>query len=60
MPGHVAEDHPLYGLVKFKKGFGGKYTEFIGEYDLVFKSAKNGLYNFLEPIYQKNVRRVIK
>ena len=59
VPGHVAEDHPLYGLVKFKKGFGGKYTEFIGEYDLVFNSAKYGLYNFLEPIYQKNVRRVI-
>lgn len=59
VPGHVAEDHPLYGLVKFKKGFGGKYTEFIGEYDLVFNSAKYGMYNFLEPIYQKNIRRLI-
>lgn len=59
VPGHVPEDHPLYGLVKFKKGFGGKYTEFIGEYDLPFKPGKYQLYNFLEPIYQKNVRRLI-
>lgn len=59
VPGHVAEDHPLYGLVKFKKGFGGKYTEFIGEYDLPIKPAKYRLYNFLEPIYQKNIRRLI-
>ena len=59
VPGHVAEDHPLYGLVKFKKGFGGKYTEFIGEYDLPLNPAKYHLYNFLEPIYQKNIRRLI-
>ncbi len=59
VPGHVAEDHPLYGLVKFKKGFGGKYTEFIGEYDLPIKPGKYRLYNFLEPIYQKNIRRLI-
>lgn len=59
VPGHVAEDHPLYGLVKFKKGFGGKYTEFIGEYDLPFKPAKYRLYNILEPLYQKNIRRLI-
>lgn len=59
VPGHVPEDHPLYGLVKFKKGFGGKYTEFIGEYDLVLNSGKYKLYNVLEPLYQKNVRRLI-
>ena len=49
----------MYGLVKFKKGFGGKYTEFIGEYDLVFNQSKYKMYNFLEPIYQKNVRKII-
>lgn len=59
VPGHVPEDHPLYGLVKFKKGFGGKYTEFIGEYDLPIRPGKYRLYNFLEPIYQKNIRRLI-
>ena len=33
--GDLREDNPLYGLYKFKKGFGGEFTEFIGEMDLV-------------------------
>lgn len=35
VPGDVGEGHPLYGLVKFKRGFNGDYTEFVGEMDLV-------------------------
>ena len=35
VPGDVGEEHPLYGLVKFKKGFNGTYTEFVGEMDLI-------------------------
>ena len=31
--GDISEDNPLYGLYKFKKGFGGDFTEFVGEYD---------------------------
>lgn len=37
VPGLVPEDHPLYGLVRFKQGFGGEYTEFVSEMDLVCK-----------------------
>lgn len=59
VPGDVGKDHPLYGLVKFKKGFGGKYTEFIGEYDLVYRGFNYRAYNILEPIYQKLVRKLI-
>ena len=33
--GDVSEDNPLYGLYRFKQGFGGDFTEFIGELDLV-------------------------
>ena len=33
--GDLSEDNPLYGLYKFKKGFGGDFTEFVGEMDLV-------------------------
>ena len=33
--GDVSEDNPLYGLYRFKQGFGGEFTEFIGELDLV-------------------------
>jgi len=34
--GDLDENNPLYGLYRFKKGFNGKFTEFIGELDLVF------------------------
>ena len=33
--GNVSEDNPLYGLFRFKQGFGGDFTEFVGEMDLV-------------------------
>ena len=32
--GDVSEDNPLYGLFRFKQGFGGDFTEFVGEMDL--------------------------
>jgi lipid II:glycine glycyltransferase (peptidoglycan interpeptide bridge formation enzyme) len=34
--GDLDEKNPLYGLYKFKKGFNGKFTEFIGEMDYIF------------------------
>lgn len=33
--GDLDENNPLYGLYKFKKGFNGKFTEFVGELDYV-------------------------
>jgi lipid II:glycine glycyltransferase (peptidoglycan interpeptide bridge formation enzyme) len=33
--GDISEDNPHYGLYRFKKGFGGEFTEFVGEYDYV-------------------------
>jgi len=59
VPGHVPEDHPLYGLYRFKKGFNGFYTEFVGEYDQVYSHFYYRLWNTLEPLYQKNIRRLI-
>ncbi|MDH7478411.1 MAG: peptidoglycan bridge formation glycyltransferase FemA/FemB family protein [Syntrophomonadaceae bacterium] len=59
VPGRVGDDHPLYGLYRFKKGFGGVYTEFIGEYDLVFKPALYWIWNWAEPLYYKAVRSLI-
>lgn len=35
--GDISEDNPHYGLYRFKKGFGGNFTEFVGEYDHVIK-----------------------
>jgi peptidoglycan pentaglycine glycine transferase (the first glycine) len=34
--GDLNEDSPLYGLYKFKKGFNGDFTEFVGMFDYVF------------------------
>lgn len=59
VPGNLSEDNPLYGLFRFKKGFNGDYTEFVGEYDLVFSPFYYWLWNTLEPVYQKNIRRLI-
>ena len=49
VPGDVGEDHPLYGLVKFKRGFNGDYTEFVGEMDLV-----------LSPFWFKTITKTTK
>jgi len=43
--GDVSEDNPLYGLYRFKKGFGGDFTEFVGEMDLVLNRP---VYGFVE------------
>ena len=58
--GDLSEDNPLYGLYRFKKGFNGTFTEFVGEYDLVFSPFYYWLWTNLEPFYQKNIRRLIK
>ena len=51
VPGQVGEDHPLYGLYKFKLGFGGDYVEFVGEMDLVRKPLINWFINTGKPIF---------
>lgn len=33
--GDLSEDNPHYGLYRFKKGFNGEFTEFLGEYDYI-------------------------
>ncbi|MBQ7799509.1 MAG: peptidoglycan bridge formation glycyltransferase FemA/FemB family protein [Oscillospiraceae bacterium] len=35
--GDLSPENPLYGLYKFKKGFSGELTEFIGEFELITK-----------------------
>lgn len=36
VPGDLSEDNPMIGLYKFKVGFNGDYTEFIGMVEYVF------------------------
>jgi peptidoglycan pentaglycine glycine transferase (the first glycine) len=59
VPGDVGEDHPLYGLVRFKKGFNGVYTEFIGEFDLPYSPLLYWAWNWAEPLYYRGVRQLI-
>jgi len=35
--GDLSPDNPLYGLYRFKKGFSGEFTEFLGEFDMVLR-----------------------
>ena len=59
VPGHLAEDNPLYGLYRFKKGFNGEYTEFIGEWDLVYRPLVYFLWTRLEPLYSGAVKALL-
>ncbi len=53
--GVVDENHPQYGLYRFKKGFGAEFTEFIGELYIPFKPIVYKLYKISEKIYKKIV-----
>ncbi len=46
------ESNPLYGLYRFKKGFGGELTEFIGDWDCVYSSAFYALWTQAMPKYR--------
>ncbi len=50
--GVVDENHPQYGLYRFKKGFGADFTEFIGEVYLPFKPLTYKLYKISEKIFK--------
>lgn len=57
--GDLNPDSPLYGLYQFKKGFGGTFTEFIGELDLVLnKPADYLIRNGIK--LRKNVRTIAR
>ena len=53
--GVVDENHPQYGLYRFKKGFGATFTEFIGEIYIPFKPFTYSLYKFAEKTF-RNLR----
>ncbi len=59
--GVVDESHPQYGLYRFKKGFGAKFTEFIGEIYLPFKPLKFRLYKISEKTFRtlRQIKRKI-
>ena len=59
--GVVDENHPQYGLYRFKQGFGATFTEFIGEIYIPFKPITYKLYRFSEKAFRtlRQIKRKI-
>jgi lipid II:glycine glycyltransferase (peptidoglycan interpeptide bridge formation enzyme) len=57
--GDLDENNPLYGLYKFKKGFNGEFTEFIGEWDLVYRPLMYFVWRSVEKIYSGKMKAVL-
>lgn len=57
--GDFRKENPLYGLYLFKKSFGGKVVELIGEYDLVISKFWYTIYNLAFKSYHalKNIKK---
>ncbi len=43
IPDNPGEGHPLYGVYKFKEGFGGSVEKYVGAYDMDIKPLGAGL-----------------
>ena len=41
--GNMSEDDPLYGLYRFKRGFGGTLDELAGEFDYIYMPLRSKL-----------------
>lgn len=57
--GDLTEENPLYGLYKFKKGFNGEFTEFIGEWDYVYRPLMYHIWQFAEKAYSGKLKGLL-
>lgn len=51
--GDMDPDNPLYGLYRFKRGFGGHMVEYMGEHDLPLSPVLYLLSTRAEPLYRR-------
>jgi len=51
--GNTDPGHPLYGLYRFKQGFGADMVELAGEYDLVLRPLLYAAWRVGEPLYRR-------
>jgi lipid II:glycine glycyltransferase (peptidoglycan interpeptide bridge formation enzyme) len=58
--GDLDESNPLYGLYRFKKGFNGLFTEFVGDWDTVYSRFYYALWTHVLPLYMKTTRSILK
>jgi len=57
--GDTSPDNPLYGLYRFKKGFSGEFTQFIGEFDMPLSPFFYFLWVNFIPTYRKIRRNLV-
>jgi lipid II:glycine glycyltransferase (peptidoglycan interpeptide bridge formation enzyme) len=57
--GDLDESNPLYGLYRFKKGFNGEFTEFVGEWDTVYSPFYYLLWTRGMPLFYRGTRRML-
>jgi lipid II:glycine glycyltransferase (peptidoglycan interpeptide bridge formation enzyme) len=57
-PDKLNENHPLYGVYKFKEGFGGEMVDFVGCWDLPVGPVRAALWNRVEPVYYRLYQRL--
>lgn len=51
--GEFNEESENYGLFNFKRGFGAKVVELIGEFTLITRPLSYKMYNFMFAVYRK-------
>ena len=56
--GRTDEADPLHGLYRFKKGFGGDFTEFVGEFDLIVNPALYLAWTRLLPAFKRYKKKL--
>jgi peptidoglycan pentaglycine glycine transferase (the first glycine) len=59
VPSNPKPEDPLYGLYRFKKGFGAQLTEFVGEYDRVYIPWLYCLWVHGWPLFKKIRRKLL-
>lgn len=59
-PGPNNKNKEIAGIAIMKKGFGGDYVEFLGEWDLVTNKLLYFVFLKLIPIYRKTKRNIVK
>lgn len=57
--GDIDENNPLYGLYRFKKGFSGDFTEFVGDIDYVYSPFVNFAVDKGQHIFREIRRKVM-
>lgn len=58
--GDISPDNPLYGLYRFKKGFNGEFTEFVGEMNMVLRPTMKVAVDFAQKCFKKYNRMKYK